>query len=75
MQNTANELASVEAHRDRSWWALIGVSVMFVGLGVYAGVLQEFSLAVVLGTAGILAVGMLSWWRHEIGEQRRARIR
>lgn len=75
VQVVTNELATVEARRDRSWWALIGVSAMFVGLGVYAGVLQEFSLAVVLGTAGILAVGMLTWWRNEIREQRRARIR
>ena len=74
VQTTTNELTSVEAQRDRSWWALIGVSAVFVGLGVHAGLQGEFSLTIVLATAGILAVGLLSWWRYEFREQRRARV-
>lgn len=74
IQTTTNELASVDARRDRSWWALIGVSVVFVGLGGYAGVQQEWSLTIVSSTAGMLAIGLLSWWRHEVGVQRRARV-
>lgn len=74
VQTTTNELTAVEGRRDRSWWALIGVSAVFIGLGVYAGLQQEFALTIALATAGILAIGLLTWWRHEIREQRRARI-
>jgi len=74
VQTITNEITSVDARRDRSWWALIGVSVVFVGLGGYAGVQQEWSLTFVSTTAGMLAIGLLSWWRHEVGVQRRARV-
>jgi len=75
IQTTTQELASVEAQRDRSWWALIGVSAVFLGVGAYAGVQQQWALMIVSAAAGVVAIGLLSWWRHEVGNQRQARIR
>ncbi|MDT7043105.1 AAA family ATPase [Candidatus Nitronereus thalassa] len=74
VQAITNELTAVETRRDRSWWALLGVSAMFIGLGTYAGVQQEISLTIVLASAGIVAIGLLAWWRHELQEQRRVRM-
>ena len=68
IQTTTNEWVSTKPHS--SWWALIGVSAVFIGLGMYAGTQQDVSLMIVSAAAGLLVVGLVFWWRHAAGAQR-----
>ena len=68
------EIASTGAQRELSVWALVGIGSVFLALSLVAAFEQEFFLTIIAGTAGIVVVGLLSWWRHDLRAQRRSHV-
>ena len=68
------EIASTGAQRELSVWALVGIGSVFLALSLVAAFEQEFFLTTIAVTAGIVVVGLLSWWRRDSRAQRRSHV-
>ena len=68
------DIASTGAQRELSVWALVGIGSVFLALSLVAAFGQNFFLTIVAITAGIVVVGLLSWWRRDSRAQRRSHV-
>ncbi len=68
------EMVITENQKGLSPWVLVILGIVFVIPSTFSGFQQEFFSAIILATAGILAVGLLAWWRHDLHSQREARL-
>jgi len=69
-----SELTVAESQKGLPVWALLLLSLVFAGPAVFAGLRHDMFLTVMFATAGIVTVGLLTWWRHDFMSQRRTRV-
>ena len=68
------ELTVAESQRGLPIWALLMLSIVFAGPAVFSGLRHDMFLTVMFATAGIVTVGLLTWWRHDFMTQRKGRV-
>lgn len=68
------EIVIIESQKGLPAWVLIVLGMVFAIPAAFSGVQQDFFSAIIFATAGILAVGLLAWWRHDLQSQRKTRL-
>ena len=68
------EIEMVERQKGLPLWILMSLGLVFAVPGALSGVAQDFFLTMTLATCGILAVGLLTWWRHDMNSHRKVRF-
>jgi uncharacterized protein YhaN len=69
------EIDMVEGQQGLPLWLLMLLGLVFAIPGALSGWAQDFFLTITLATCGILAVGLLAWWRHDMRSHRKMRLR
>ncbi len=68
------EIEMVKRQKGLPLWIVLLIGLVFAVPGALLGLAQDFFLTITLATCGILAVGLLSWWRHDMNSHRKVRL-
>lgn len=69
-----SDLTLAESQRGLPIWTLIMLSLVFAGPAIFTGLRQDMFLTVMFAAAGVVTVGLLTWWRQDFMTQRRGRV-